>query len=428
MGLERNASRRRKPRHRLAALGVLVFMAGNLLEAGATASGFAPDYPAYLAKHQAELVPFFTAHGCDTLKAGLPILVSTAGHVLLVTALIGWVLDILLAWGYATIFAPAYAKFPRALMYACGRLALALMLTIVLTFAAMVGINAGAGLPALLIVAVLTVPAIFAQVFWVGYLYRTNARPSLLFYVALLAVHALVFAVLVPTLFAGQVNTAVAQYMDESVVPCLRTEADQAKRTADEDEVKRDAAQAQVTALQARINQDEAREQILQKQIASGQTSPAMTYGRLVRLRAQGDLAGAGTGLAAFITANPHDPLADNARGQLESVNQVLSAQLALRREQDFQAARASQTARRHLLEDAAGGRATLSEMRDALLGKSEAQVAALFGAPSETAADKWGYGRRMVYDPETRERRGLALVFSDGVVQGVDYYYGGAQ
>ena len=65
--------------------------------------------------------------------------------------------------------------------------------------------------------------------------------------------------------------------------------------------------------------------------------------------------------------------------------------------------------------------------MRAALLGKTPAQVFSLFGEPTERAADRWGYGRRMVVDPESNTTRGLAIVFADGFVQGVDYYYGAA-
>ena len=80
------------------------------------------------------------------------------------------------------------------------------------------------------------------------------------------------------------------------------------------------------------------------------------------------------------------------------------------------------------LLARAAAGQATLSEMRQALIGKTREEVLAYFGAPSETGADRWGYGKRMVIDPDTHESRGLTVVFSEGLVQGVDFYYGEAQ
>jgi hypothetical protein len=355
----------------------------------------------------------------------LHIVIGTAGNILLATALIGWVFDIGLAWGYSTIFSPAYAKFTRALIYASGRLVLALMLTIALTFVAMLGVNAGAGVPALTIVALLTIPAVFVQVFWVGYLYHTYAKPSLLFYVGLLAVHALIFVVLVPTVFSSQVALASSQFLDESVVPILRTEADKAKHDADVLVRQRDETQAQADQLNARFTQDQADEADLQRQIEASKTSPAIQYSRLVILRAQGELTGAAQGLADFIAKYPNDPHAAAARGQLNAVNEDLAAQRALQHQRELQDAQAAAAARQQLLADANAGRATLSEIRRALLGKTTAQVAALFGTPSETAADKWGYGKRMVVDPSSGEQRGLTVVFSEGIVQGVDYYYG---
>lgn len=386
------------------------------------------DFATFLAQHQSELSTFFSAHATDIVRSGLPILVSIAGRILLTSALAGWLIDIFLAWGYATIFAPAYAKFTRALIYACGRLVLALMLTVVLMFAAMVGINAGAGLPALIIVAVLTVPAVFAQVYWVAYIYRTGAKPSLLFYVALLAVHALIVTILVPTVFAKEVDATVTDYINQGVVPCLRTEADKQHRQADILAAKRDATQAKVTALQAKIAQDADEQKNLAGQIEAQKNAPAVIYSRLVLLHAQGKLLEAAKGLSAFIVKYPGDPHVEPARGQLEEVNQALAAQAEARRLQQASDAQAALVARHRLLQDAAAGQATLSEMRDALLGKTTQQVVALFGAPSETGADKWGYGRRMIYDPDTKSRRGLTVNFAEGVVQGVDYYYGEAQ
>jgi hypothetical protein len=419
----------RKPQNRLAFATLVAFALGTVwLAAAVPAPSVSPDFPAYLAKHQAELAPFLEQNVCTTLKDGLHILVSVGGNLLLATALFGWVLDVPLSWGFSTVFAPAYAKLTRALIYACGRLVLALMLTVILSFAALVGVNAGAGLPALMVVAVLAVPAIVVQLFWINYLYRTTTPTSLLFYLTLLAAHALIFVVLVPTMFSKQVDTAITEYMNESVVPCLRTEADKAQHDAAALAAKRDDVQSRATDLQSRITQDQADEQDLQKQIDARKNAPAVLFARLVLLRAQGNLAEAGKGLGDFIAKYPNDPHADAARGQIAAVNQALTAQLALERQQQAETTRATAQARAQLLARAGAGQATLSEMRHALIGKTRAQVLAYFGPPTETGADRWGYGKRMVLDPDTHVARGLTVVFSEGFVQGVDYYYGEAQ
>jgi len=425
----RQVPQRRKRRIRLGFATLFAFaLSCAWLAAAVPAPSGTPDFPAYLAQHQAELLPFIEQNACTTLKDGLHILVSVGGNLLLATALFGWVLDVPLSWGFSTVFAPAYAKLTRALVYACGRLVLALMMTVILSFAALVGVNAGAGLPALMIVAVLAIPAIVVQVFWINYLYRTPSFNSLLFYFVLLAAHGLIFIVLVPTMFSKQVDTAITQYMDESVVPCLRTEADKAHQDAAGLAAKRDAVQTQVTDLKTRIAQDKTDEQDLEKQLDARKNSPEVLFTRLVLLRAQGNLAEAGKGFADFIAKHPDDPHADAARGQITAVNEALTAQLALERQQQAEMTKANAQARAALLARAAAGQATLSEMRQALIGKTREEVLAYFGAPSETGADRWGYGKRMVIDPDTHESRGLTVVFSEGLVQGVDFYYGEAQ
>jgi len=420
---------RRYPQKRLVFAALLAFALGAAwVAAKPAAPTSSPDFPAYFAQHQDEVVPFLEQNACATLKDGLHILVGVGGNLLLVTALFGWVLDVPLSWGFSTVFAPAYGKLTRALVYACGRLVLALMMTVILSFAALIGVNAGAGLPALMIVGVLAIPAIVVQVFWINFLYRTPSFNSVLFYFVLLAAHTLIFVILVPTMFSQQVDTAITQYMNQSVVPCLRTEADKTHLLSAGLAAKRDAVQSHVTDLQSRITQDQSDEQDLQKQIDARKNAPAIQFARLVLLRAQGNLADAEKGFADFIAKNPDDSHADAARGPVNAINEALKAQLALERQQQAEIARAAAQARTALLARAAAGQATLSEMRHALIGKSRAEVLAFLGAPSETGADRFGYGKRMVIDPDTRESRGLTVVFSEGFVQGVDYYYGETQ
>ncbi len=78
MRFARCASPTRKCRHGWSAAGVLLALLGGLVAARAQAAP--SDYPAYLAQHQAELQPFFTAHGWEIFKQGLPLLIGTAGN------------------------------------------------------------------------------------------------------------------------------------------------------------------------------------------------------------------------------------------------------------------------------------------------------------------------------------------------------------
>lgn len=371
---------------------------------------------------------FFTQNGAVLVKDALPIAIRMDAHILLAISLVGCLFDVLLAWGFSTIAAPAYAKITRALIYATGRLALALILTLVLSFVALLGVNAGAGWPALLVIVVLTVPAIAIQVFWAGWLYRTSARASGVFYAVLLLVHLVIGVILVPVFFSGQINAAMARYVDDSITPRLALEAIKAHQDVADIVAKRAAAQAQAVTLQNRLAQDKADEANLRQAIENGKNSPAFLFSRLVLLRAQGNLTRAATGLADFIAQHPQDPAIGAARGQLAEINQQVFVQLAAQRQEAAATDRANAQARARLMARATAGQATLSEMRAALLGKTSAQVYAIFGAPSERGADRWGYAKRMIIDPQASVPRGLTVVFADGLVQGVDYYYGAGQ
>ena len=67
------------------------------------------------------------------------------------------------------------------------------------------------------------------------------------------------------------------------------------------------------------------------------------------------------------------------------------ATQDAQKKQEEADAARAAAQARADLLARAAKGEVTLSEMRQALIGKTRAEVSDLLGAPSETATDSWG-------------------------------------
>jgi hypothetical protein len=417
----------RKSRLRLffAAMGVFALSAMSLAADATDSSGAPSEAASYLAQHQADLAPFFNQNGPVLVKDALPLFVDVAGHIMLVTSLVACLLDVLLAWIFSTIAAPAYARVTRALVYATGRLALALALTILLSFATLLTAHAGIEWLVLLVVGLLAVLAVVIQIFWVIWLYRTSARDAVLFYIVLLLVHLILGAILIPVFFSNLVDGSVAHFVDDAITPQLRLDAITARQDIAGVLARRDAEQTKVAALQAQLAQDKTDEANLHQAIQNGKSLPAFAFSRLVMLRAQGNLIPAATGFAAFIASHPHDPETDAARGQLAEINQEVSVQLAAQRQEQAVTARADAQAQARLLAKANLGQATLSEMRAALLGKTPAQVYAIFGAPSERGANRWGYAKRMVTDPQSSETRGLTVDFSDGLVQGVDYYYG---
>jgi hypothetical protein len=417
--------RRSRPRLFFAVMGAFVLSAVSLVADATDTPGSPSDAASYLAQHQADLAPFFNQNGPVLIKDALPLFVDVTGHIMLFTSLVACLLDVLLAWIFSTIAAPAYAKVTRALVYATGRLALALALTILLSVATLLTAHEGIEWLVLLVVGLLAMLAVVIQIFWVIWLYRTSARDAVLFYIVLLLVHLILGAILIPVFFSNLVDGSVAHFVDDSITPQLRLDAITARHDIAGILARRDAEQAKVAALQAQLAQDKTDEANLQQAIRNGKSLPAFAFSRLVLMRAQGNLTQAATGFAAFIASHPHDPETNAARGQLAEINQEVSVQLAAQRQEQAMTARANAQAQARLLAKAAVGQATLSEMRAALLGKTPAQVYAIFGEPSERGADRWGYAKRMLIDPQSSQARGLTIDFSDGLVQGVDYYYG---
>jgi hypothetical protein len=140
-------------------------------------------------------------------------------------------------------------------------------------------------------------------------------------------------------------------------------------------------------------------------------------------LHARGELAPAHDQLAALLARFPTGPMTGLVQGQLIQVNSELAAQAQQRSQAEATRQRLAAQARADFLARAGQGKITLSEMRKTLLGKSRAEVTSLLGAPAEVASDRWGYGRRMIFNPLTNEKSGLAVYFAEGRVQGVDYY-----
>jgi capsule polysaccharide export protein KpsE/RkpR len=177
-----------------------------------------------------------------------------------------------------------------------------------------------------------------------------------------------------------------------------------------------------VTQCQQEITQAETDQANLSREIEEKKNSDIYTFAQLIKARARGELGVAREGLAAFPQKFPGSPLLDQARTQLAAVNEQLATAEAKLKQQQADEVRTEAEARVELLAKAAKGQATLSEMRQALVGKSRAQVSDLLGQPSDTASDQWNYHKQMIVNPLTGEQTGLTVYFLEGAVQSVDY------
>jgi hypothetical protein len=381
------------------------------------------DFGQYLADHQAELTPFFSQNSGDFIRAGVPILMGLLGMVIVVTMLIGWVIDLLLSRGFAYLYAPAFAEWKRSVIYATGRLFLSFVYSGLLCLAIIFSLKFQyAGVIAACSVTVLLVVAFGAQLVWILYLYRSNFLISIAFYLGIMVAHTVVGGLLSRPLLGLRVSAAATEFVDQVITPRLQAEADAAKKELAGEESSRSSAKNKVADLKDQIAQAQTDAEQLRKEIEEKKSSDIYVFSRIVQLWARGDLAAARDQLSDFPAKFPSSSLLSLAKTQLAQINDQLAAKTAQTKAAEADTVRATDQARADLLARAAKGEVTLSEMRRAVIGKSRAEVSSLLGLPTDTASNTWNYRQQMIYNPLTSEKHGLTVYFTEGIVQGVDY------
>ncbi len=410
-----------------AILLLVVAMAQPLLAQGASA---APDDPnnfgQYVVDHQDDLGPFFSKNAGDFLKLAVPVLLGVAGWVIIITMLVGWGLDVLLGRGFAFFYAPAFADWKRALIFATGRLFLSFIYTALMGLAVVVLLGfAHAGPIIVLSILVLGLVDLAAQIVWVLYLFRTDFGISIVFYIAVVVVHGIAATLVAQPIVNARATPEMTNFVDNAVTPRLRAEVQATRQQLTDVTSGRDSAQAKVSDCQNQLALAESEQGQLSREIEQKKNSDIYIFSQIVKARARGELQTARDEFAEFPGKFPGSPLDAQARAQLAAVIDQIGVAEAQRKQADAEAARAAAAARADLLARAARGAVTLSEMRQALVGKSRAQVSDLFGPPSDTASNQWSYRQQMIVNPLTSEHTGLTIYFSEGLVQGVDYSRG---
>jgi hypothetical protein len=407
----------------------LLFLGAMVLSAHAQSgpgSAAPEDFGQYLADHQADLGPFFSKNSGEFISHGVPVLLQWLGRIMLATLVLGWILDVVLSRGYSALFAPALARLSRAFVYATGRLAMSVILTILFGVSIiLVSGLAHLGVVLSLVAVFFVLIAAGVQVFWIRYLYRTDIFISLLFYITLVVIHGFAALGISAPMIGGRATDSAKAFVDGTITPKLQAEAAATRQQLAQLSPARDQAATQAAQLQDQI--DRGKDEIVQlgKEIEEQKNSAGYLFSLIVKVHARGDLTGAHAQLTDFLARFPNDPLTGLAKGQLVQVDSELAAQAAQKKQAEADAARVAAQARADLLARAARGEVTLSQIRNAIIGKTRADVSALLGPPSETASDRWGFAQQMIRNPLTGEKTGLAVYFNDGLVQGVDYYYG---
>lgn len=411
-----------------ALLVALLGLAASPLMAQATApaAGDASDFGQYLVDHQDALGPFFSKNAGDFFRLAVPVLLGVAGWVIFITMAVGWGLDVLMSRAYAFFYAPAFADWKRAMIYATGSLLLSFIYTATMGLAIVLLTGlAQAQLVVPLVLGGLLLVALAAQIVWILYLFRTGFGISIVFYIVVAVVHLIAGFLIAQPILGVRASPDITNFVDGVITPRVEAAAKETRRQLAEETTGRDSAQARVAEAQDEIAQAEAAQGKLAQDIEQKKNSDLYTLAQILKARARGELESARDQLAAFPARFPGSPLTVQAREQLDGVNAQIAAATAAHKQDEADAARAAAAARAALLARAAKGQATLSEMRQALIGKSRAEVSDLLGPPSGTGSDEWNYSQRMILNPLTSEQTGLTVYFLEGHVQSLDYYRG---
>ncbi|HEX4140689.1 MAG TPA: hypothetical protein VHY09_10105, partial [Candidatus Methylacidiphilales bacterium] len=236
------------------------------LLAQATAPADTNDFGQYVVNHQDTLAPFFSKNAGDFFRLAIPALLGVAGWVVFITMVVGWGLDVLMGRAYAFFYAPAFADWKRAVIYATGSLFLSFLYTALMSFAIVLLLGlAQAQLLIPLAILVLMFVAIAAQIVWILYIFRTGFGISIAFYVVLGIVHTVAAFLISQPIMGSRASPDVTNFVDSVITPRLEADAQAARRQLSSFGNGRDSAQAKVTESQDEIAQAESTQASLAK-------------------------------------------------------------------------------------------------------------------------------------------------------------------
>ena len=409
----------------LATFALTLYAATGPLEGG-SAAPVHEDFGKYLVQHQSDLQPFFSQQGASLVRQAVPAFLEWLMGIALLALLVDWVVDLLLSYGFAVLFSPASVKIKWSLIYSTGHLVLNLIALLLLGFA-IIFLSPLGDLETVLILSGLTflILGAAAQVGWIVYLYRTDLLIAFLFFLTLLVGHGFIALGIAVPMMSRPASPSSIGFVNQTLSPQIEAEASRAKQQLAAENPGWQAISSQADHLQDQLAAATDEQNELQKQIQQAKTSESYLFSQIVKIHAQGKLNAARDQLTAFLVQFPSGAMTGLAKGQLIQVENEIGAQQIKAKQEVALALQEKTESRADLLARAAQGEVTLSEMRRALIGKSRAEVSALLGPPSETASDRWGFAQQMILNPLTNEHSGLAIYFSEGLVQGLDYYYG---
>lgn len=325
------------------------------------------------------------------------------------------------AFGASKIFAPRHASLLNAVIFAA-----------IPTFLGLIGICLLLTHSAPLIVmgnAIIVIAIVIALIIATMYLYDVGLLTMLLFALVGNLIAGVVMVVLSNILMAAMAAQLLGSGMDTLAEVYAQKAAPLVAKKADSLKPKLEEAQQQIQAEKDRLEglktqEVEAQETIkrLQAEVASKRQTPQLVYTAIGQLVDQEKMDNAIASYAEFAAKFPGHPLASKAKEQIE-----LLESLKAENEAERKANRAAMIAeeKRQLAafkQRLASNEVTLSDIRKAVLGKTQTEVIELLGQADAAQANMLIYTEIQVFDPVRNRNRNFIINFLEGRVQGANY------
>jgi hypothetical protein len=378
-----------------------------------------------VAEHQEELQSLFQSFGADSVQELILAGIGIYLKILIVATIFQFIVEGGIAKMFSAVFVPVFNNFQRAALWAGAQLGVRVVVLILLVLALIVTgatHNGFLGLILMIFVVLLwfgIALVVTAVIYQIGIGMALGLNLGCVIVVGVLLVGS--FYPLQTLVFSPAWDAVVKEHLVVKIQAETANVLHQLQEAQNELAKEKKATQD----LQDAIAAEEVKQVDLNKQIAARVLAPDYTFAALAHLRATGKLDDALAGYKDFPNKFPGSPYIPDAQNAVQDIEKQIADEAAEQKRRDDEAKLLAATKEKELHDHMAAGKATLSEIRNRILGLSRADVKGIFGDPDEDAADRWGYGKQMIIDPLTGQQHGLQVEFFQGVVRSVDYYYG---
>jgi len=326
------------------------------------------------------------------------------------------------AWVTSKLFAPQKATFRNAAFFA--------LVSVLLFFVggiALVMFHAGAFLviagPIIGLVTLFTLAA--ATIYIYGVDFFTMIWIALVGFFVQGAVTCVFSSIAILVSFqqmVGPIANTMAYAFAENATPYVTARVEELHPKHDALQEKVEEAKVKFAEFQAQLKESQERLKKSQAKVESKRQEPLLVYTAIGQLVDKGEWNQAIAAYAEFGAKFNGHPLVKNAIEQIRALEEQ-KIKSTVNREAARQAEMEAKRQRMAIFKQRLkGGKATLSNIRKALLGKDRSDVVALLGRPDATGTNVFIYTNTKVFDPVRDKSRQFIVNFLEGRVQGVNY------